>query len=1174
MADNDNIYVHSCDVLNKQGYVNYKQCNLFTHPLYYIQNLVNDPSTPFLNNISSNVRDKVKCLLFLHTLPFNYDEVKNLATCFNKSDNIGGFETMPKGYLLLLGGLVWRKKYIELDNQHRDPILYKEGNLSYKNPWLYLADSHVGTLFQQYNSGIKFTAELGEGTAANIIDTSEFVRFKNEPLIENTLMEYFNKFVQEGFQEVKNCCELKKRSNNRTIDLTGNDIKNLINLIYNNCNTIGESTNVLNGDAEINGLGFKMVGFKEKYQFGFPYGNVMYAYFKDSNNISSLFKQLYFEEALVSTIPTNSLKTVPVDTLHQYFNGFGDMIRNCGEIDKQQATINETVEDDSVEVKDFKCEIYYTLKNIWDRWFCTYYKEGLLEYFKVSEFFDKNFIFIDSFYNNIYNVLKLNCSKVYAQYANKQSNQTYLGVSTVAHLGNVASDHMCMLFNFPDNINFAEMDRNGGTKKGDMMQRMKDVFTPLPANKIGLPEYSNKFTVIYTHSANKLDTVDRVNFVHDSFDIWSFNEGTDVAPTVFKNGRDTYDDADADMLTADSRIAYKVPAFGVAYSRQNNSYWKNIRVGMDNFNVTEQAIRAEAYIANKGNSEGHNITFYGQDIYSLYQAYSYLVTIEMMGDAQIQPLMYFQLMNVPMFRGTYMIIRVEHKITPGNMTTVFTGMKMSKVQTPYAANWVTKSATYKSVPPKPNMDTSDNGTPINAIDRNGNEIQIDIQDDALSKAINASLDGDKYCDSFVTSVYDKLKNYKKIKSVQGSLVEGDLMYYQNNPEQHNMLKLLQNASDKWKVTAFNPSINKGTFGTMMLGSRSVGGNNRPIVGDLLFGYHDSKVTGKPDHVAIYLGYHGDSQYVAEGVSRTGNTTVNTTEGIQVIAISKSRLAGSSDSIVYFANCKAVEISQTYESVNYQGQTKVPNGGSNSVNSANIDNTDNINITTPVVNTSNTDIKPFSLTMEYPYGLIHNIESYNLLEKTVYNTVQMDIPYTKEGYKVMTKQDIINNLTYLVNTILRPIYNEVDVVNTTYYRAKDTDKVQFNVNGAYRCSRYNTSLAGASNTSDHQIGFAADISVRVNGGRDYKANYKLSRTIVTWIINNQLTVDQFIMYSDNNEPSSKGDIDYIKTHTLTDIGFMHISNTNIGRNRGNIMFKATSGYITVSYYDAKYIFGLQ
>jgi hypothetical protein len=47
-----------------------------------------------------------------------------------------------------------------------------------------------------------------------------------------------------------------------------------------------------------------------------------------------------------------------------------------------------------------------------------------------------------------------------------------------------------------------------------------------------------------------------------------------------------------------------------------------------------------------------------------------------MGNAMIQPTMYFNLRYVPMFRGPYMIQSVEHSIDAGQFKTFFTGIRM------------------------------------------------------------------------------------------------------------------------------------------------------------------------------------------------------------------------------------------------------------------------------------------------------------------------------------------------------------------------------------------------------------------------------------------------------------------------------------------------------------------
>jgi len=116
------------------------------------------------------------------------------------------------------------------------------------------------------------------------------------------------------------------------------------------------------------------------------------------------------------------------------------------------------------------------------------------------------------------------------------------------------------------------------------------------------------------------------------------------------------------------------------------SYFKDIDVSMDSPIVTEQSIKAQFAIAsqvNEAEQTGDRATeyTYGQDLYAIYSNNSYTCNVTMMGCAWVQPLMYFVLNNVPMFRGTYLIEKVSHHIEPGNMVTRFTGVRMSNVCT-------------------------------------------------------------------------------------------------------------------------------------------------------------------------------------------------------------------------------------------------------------------------------------------------------------------------------------------------------------------------------------------------------------------------------------------------------------------------------------------------------------
>jgi hypothetical protein len=60
----------------------------------------------------------------------------------------------------------------------------------------------------------------------------------------------------------------------------------------------------------------------------------------------------------------------------------------------------------------------------------------------------------------------------------------------------------------------------------------------------------------------------------------------------------------------------------------------------------------------------------------------------MMGNAMIQPTMYFNLRYVPMFSGPYMIQKVNHSITPGHFETTFEGIRQPTASLPKVDNYI------------------------------------------------------------------------------------------------------------------------------------------------------------------------------------------------------------------------------------------------------------------------------------------------------------------------------------------------------------------------------------------------------------------------------------------------------------------------------------------------------
>ena len=342
--------------------------------------------------------------------------------------------------------------------------------------------------------------------------------------------------------------------------------------------------------------------------------------------------------------------------------------------------------------RDQLVPIYMYCKNLWDKWLIHPVGEGK-DYntnpYTVKSFF-KNFLFIDSFYRNIYNLLPVNCQKFMNIFDSLSTNDTRDSKSLYSFIGDLAKECNCLFVAVPDYINLGTVDNDGKMHRTGL-ENMSKIFRCIPHNEMRKIETDNKFIVIYTHEPSKTAS-DANGFTSDTINICD-SEGnvTEEAKQLF-GGISTPKDADGtttpkelDNMTAG---AYPVPSFAVAFSGHNNHIFKSVDVNMDNPIATEHSINVLSYIAQMGSGNGQSVAYQGQDVFPIFSNYAYQSTVTMMGNVQIQPLMYYQLMNIPMWKGAYMIFNVKHSITPGNMTTTFTGMKMSKNTIPFLDKWV------------------------------------------------------------------------------------------------------------------------------------------------------------------------------------------------------------------------------------------------------------------------------------------------------------------------------------------------------------------------------------------------------------------------------------------------------------------------------------------------------
>lgn len=358
------------------------------------------------------------------------------------------------------------------------------------------------------------------------------------------------------------------------------------------------------------------------------------------------------------------------------FKKFVDKLKELyNEKDDEAVLTTETNLSDATDFtndKDLMLSTYLVLKSLYDKWFCGANQETWHLDSPISDF--KNFKYIDSYYNNIGYKLIPNVDKTLALV------DDYLPAGTIRKVHESTQYSVKSVLEFLSEncesigVWLQTLPLMYGLDPTDK-EKIETMFDAIPfskfANGTGMTE-GETYLCMYTYKpsehADLRDDTGQYMYSDDGFDIADINgETSNILPTALNEvGKNT------------------IPAFGVTYAAQNQSYFKSIAVSMENPMQTDVAIQTTLAISNKASDMPREVTFYGQDLYRIYSNHSYTCTVEMMGNAQITPMMYFQLNNIPMFRGAYMIIKVEHNIKSGSMTTKFTGVRQSKQATPLA----------------------------------------------------------------------------------------------------------------------------------------------------------------------------------------------------------------------------------------------------------------------------------------------------------------------------------------------------------------------------------------------------------------------------------------------------------------------------------------------------------
>ena len=315
-----------------------------------------------------------------------------------------------------------------------------------------------------------------------------------------------------------------------------------------------------------------------------------------------------------------------------------------------------------MKILKIKLSIYNYFKNINDKWVSDTKKsfsvcgdnstdtsgKNLIDYFK----------FIDRGWRDIGNEAVFNLNS-FLNLGNEFKTSIYLFMSKLLRDSN-------FLFQIlPTYVDFQSAE--------EVAKIFKPV-TTLENNTSSGPIYA----CIYVGGASRvLDIQERdYGFKNDSFSFPDPNtDGVSDTPSDFLGNEKVITNGEQVPKKNNSQVAFRV-----AFGAENQSIFKNVSLNQQEHKETGEYFKALSDLVDKRG--GTQKSYQGTDLYKLFNTRSYTCKVDALGCMNIQPLMYFDLQNVPFFKGAYLITSVNHSITPNHMTTNFQGVRQSKFIAP------------------------------------------------------------------------------------------------------------------------------------------------------------------------------------------------------------------------------------------------------------------------------------------------------------------------------------------------------------------------------------------------------------------------------------------------------------------------------------------------------------
>jgi hypothetical protein len=354
-----------------------------------------------------------------------------------------------------------------------------------------------------------------------------------------------------------------------------------------------------------------------------------------------------------------------------YISGFLQSVKdNVDEILKK--SVADGAEDDlnkaALDDSDVKLNLYRSFKSLYDKWINSSEDGDTSGYFfnnygknKDERMLFDHFKFVNRANQDVGSKAAIDFTYL-SNLANTQNGQgptQSLYQSLTELLGKNNFD----FWPLPANIDFTTQNMSNDDVK-DMFKAL-DYVGDIKAFPLFLCVYvggsSRTLADLNGKGNNCYQQKDDFNYVDDSFDLTDSNDW----PEEYNNSDDN------------GLIIFKV-----RYGQEAQNHFYGLQLDQAEFKETQESLEIIDAMTNPKTGSQPNQAGKGNNMYDVYLTRSYNCTVSALGNMSIQPLMYFKLENVPMFRGTYLITGVKHTVTPHNIKTEFTGMRQPRVTVP------------------------------------------------------------------------------------------------------------------------------------------------------------------------------------------------------------------------------------------------------------------------------------------------------------------------------------------------------------------------------------------------------------------------------------------------------------------------------------------------------------